>query len=287
MDDTCFVCDSKEHMIHKINKDITMSQCTKCRAMWQIPLLHEEAYIDIYNEAYYRDIWGYSEKTDPFVGKSKYVMSKPFIDLIRRFKKEGRVLDIGAGLGYALSFMQKDGFDVYGIELSSFARGISEKRIGTGRMFASLDEIKKIIKEFDVIALFDSMEHIPDQKKLFEDIDGLLAPDGIVFVLMPDCSSWTKKLMGKRWIEFKKDHVLFYSKTSFRKQLEKRGFVVEHFSTPWKRVTIYYLISYLSVFRIPVVSSFLEGIKKLLPQFILDLPVAFPLGHMAVVFKRK
>jgi 2-polyprenyl-3-methyl-5-hydroxy-6-metoxy-1,4-benzoquinol methylase len=296
MDDTkCFVCSGNKQNLCKINKNLIMHQCLACGAMWQVPLLEAEDYKDIYDESYYRDIWGYSEKTDSFVARSKFVMSKPFIELIGRFKKSGRVLDVGAGLGYALSIMQCDeyGYDVYGVELSSFAREVCEKRIGKGKMFASLEEVKEQQKEstkekkFDVIAMFDSMEHIPDQEQLFKDIDALLAEKGIVFVMMPDCSSWTRKVMWKKWIEFKKDHVLFYSKDAFRTQLEKQGYVIEHFSTPWKRVTIYYLISYLSVFRIPFVSSFLEAIRGILPQFVLDLPVAFPLGHMAVVFRKR
>ncbi len=287
-ENTCFVCGTAlTKTIHA--KEVTMHCCSNCGAQWQWPLQEEKTYEHLYSDAYYKKIWGWSEATDTHVGKSKYFTSKKFIKLLHSYKKGGKVLDIGCGLGYLLSFLQQDnyGYDVYGLELSHFAKTISEKRIGKGKIFKTVEELKKKKLRFDAILFFDSMEHIPDQDKLFDDLDMLLAPFGKVFVIMPDASSFSAKVMGKHWIEYKKDHVLFYGKKALRIQLEKKGYTMLECYSSWKTVTLYYLIHYLSVFRIPVISSFFERLEKILPSFVLNISLSFPIGQMTCVFERR
>ena len=284
----CFVCGTlSKKTIHA--KESAMHECKFCGAMWQPELKQEDFYKHIYDENYYKKIWGYSKETDHLVSRSKWYVSKKFIRLLHQYKRGGTVLEVGCGLGYLLSLLQRDSFcyDVYGVEISPFAKKIAEERIGKGRIFQNLEDAKKKKLQFDSILLFDSMEHIPDQDKLLRDIDELLAPEGIVLVIMPSASSWTKKIMGKYWLEYKQDHVIFYSKKSLRQQLAKHGFKIDYLASTWKSVTLYYLISYLSVFRIPAVSYFLSLLKKMLPEFALNTPLSFPVGQMTVVFSKK
>ncbi len=288
MINSCFVCNTKKFETITA-KEATMHQCKNCGSMWQFDLKQEESYKAIYNEHYYKKIWGWRKETDHLVAQSKYHVSKKFIHLLQQYKQDGTVLEVGCGLGYLLSLLQRDAFcyDVYGIEISDFAKGISEQRIGEGRIFSSLADLKKKQLKFDALLLFDSMEHIPNQEQLFKDFDTLLADDGIVLVIMPDASSWIARIMGKYWIEYKKDHVLFYNKKSFSQQLEKKGYQLLLCQSTWKTVTLYYLISYLSVFRVSVVSSFLDNIGKLLPSLILNIPISLPIGQMVAVFQKK
>jgi SAM-dependent methyltransferase len=257
--------------------------------MWQKKTLQKKEDASLYNADYYKKIWGWSKETDHLVGQSKWYVSKKFIRLLHHYKKGGTVLEIGCGLGYFLSFLQKDAFcyDVYGIEVSPFAQQISEQRIGNGRIFSSFAGIKKKDISFDSIVFFDSLEHIADQENLFSDIDTMLSHDGIVLVIMPDCGSLIARFSGKHWLEYKEDHVLFYTKKSFALQLQQKGFRLLLCQSTWKTVTLYYLISYFSVFRIPLVSSCFAFIGKLLPSFILNIPISLPIGQMVAVFERK
>lgn len=287
MTNKCFVCNQSP--TKTICAETTMYSCSKCGAQWQWPLKQEKEYEDLYTEKYYKEIWGYSKGTDMQVGRSKKATTKSFIKLLHTYKRGGSVLDIGCGLGYLLLFLQQDnyGYDVYGVELSKFAQEISEERIGKGKIFTNVKQIKKKKMQFDVILLFDSMEHIPDQDKLLTDIEMLLAPDGNVFVIMPAADSLAAKIMGKYWIEYKKDHVLFYTKRALKQQLEKHHFRIKYIRSCWKTVTLAYLASYLSVFRIPIVSTFLGAIIKIMPEAIQNIPLSFPIGQIMVVFERK
>lgn len=283
----CFVCGNPASAMI-FSKESTMFSCCSCGAQWQDPssLVSSET---LYSADYYKNIWGYSPEKDALVGSSKYATSKKMIRLLHQYCKGGTVLDVGCGLGYLLSFLQQDSFayDAYGVELSSFGKDISEKRIGKGRIFSCFEEVKKKKILFDAILFFDSMEHIPNQDQLFADISSLLKPQGVVVVIMPDSSSWISRLMGKHWLEYKKDHVLFYSKKALRLQLENKGFQLLFLSSTWKTVTFYYLIHYLSVFRVPFVSSVLVSLEKILPEPLLNIPLSLPIGQMIAVFERR
>lgn len=287
----CFVCYSltSERIIAK---ESTMFVCTTCGAQWQdsSSLVSPET---LYSENYYKKIWGYSSETDALVGRSKHATSQKMIAFLHQYCKGGTVLDVGCGLGYLLSFLQQDSFayDAYGVELSSFGKDISEKRIGKGKIFSSLADVKEHAKKknlhFDAILFFDSMEHIPHQQRLFQDIHQLLKPNGVALAIMPDPSSWISQVMGRHWIEYKKDHVLFYSKKALQLQLEQKEFQLLFLSSTWKTVTLYYLIHYLSVFRIPVVSSVLVSLERYLPFWMLNLSLSLPIGQMIAVFSPK
>lgn len=286
-ENACFVCNEIPKKTISA-KEVNIHYCKRCKSQWQWPLKEEKEYEKFYTEKYYREIWGWDEKKDAQVGRSKAATTKNFIQQLHKYKKGGKVLDIGCGLGYLLSFLQQDnyGYDVYGLELSSFARKISEERVGKGRIFESIELIKKKEIKFDAILLFDSMEHIPDQKKLLADINDILAPEGKVFVIMPTADSYAAKIMGKYWIEYKKDHIIFYTKKSLREQLEKHKFKIKYMGSCWKTVTLGYLASYLSVFRIPIVSLLLTKIISVNLEFVQNIPVSLPIGQMMIVFEK-
>lgn len=288
MAESCFVCGDSYSSL-KNTTPIPMYHCNTCGSMWQQKMPHQKTDDELYSADYYKKIWGYSKETDHLVAKSKWLVSQKFITLLHQYKKGGSVLEIGCGLGYFLSFLQKDSFcyDVHGLEISSFAQQISEDRVGKGRIFSSFQDIKKKNMLFDCLVFFDSMEHIADQNQLFEDIRIVLHEDGIVLVIMPDASSFVARLFGRHWLEYKEDHVLFYTKKSFAQQLDQKGYKLLLCRSTWKTVTLYYLISYLSVFRISLVSSCFEFLKKLLPEFFLNIPLSLPIGQMVAVFERK
>lgn len=288
MVELCFVC-GDANIILRNTKPIPMYGCKTCGSMWQQKVPHQKTADELYSADYYKKIWGYNKETDHLVAKSKWAVSKKFITLLHQYKKGGSVLEVGCGLGYFLSFLQRDSFcyDVYGVEISSFAQQISEERVGKGRIFSSFHDIKKKNMRFDCIVFFDSMEHIADQDQLFDDISTVLHEAGIVLVIMPDASSWVARLFGRHWLEYKEDHVLFYTKKSFALQLQQKGYRLLLSQSTWKTVTLYYFISYLSVFRIPFVSSFLELVEKILPSFILNIPLSLPIGQMVAVFEKK
>src|SRR2546426_1917527 len=79
----------------------------------------------------------------------------------RRSGRRGKLLDVGCALGDFLLEAKAAGWDVEGVEISAFAAQRARERglrVSTGR----LEELDLPAASFDVITLYDSVEHLTD-----------------------------------------------------------------------------------------------------------------------------
>ncbi|MSW83697.1 MAG: methyltransferase domain-containing protein [Actinobacteria bacterium] len=103
-----------------------------------------------------------------------------------RERAPGRILDIGCGSGVMSSFLTRFG-DVTGIDFSAPAIAIASRMIPTGSFrVATVDEIDPAWP-FDVVTLFDVIEHIPqdDRSGFLARAFDLVAPGGLAFLSSP------------------------------------------------------------------------------------------------------
>lgn len=99
---------------------------------------------------------------------------------------QGKVLlDIGCGWGHALEFFRKQGLECYGIEPCEPAVEYCRKR-GLNVLLGDLDEAKFHEKSFDIVTLFNVLEHLPDPVLALRKIFEILRPGGILVVDVPN-----------------------------------------------------------------------------------------------------
>lgn len=102
--------------------------------------------------------------------------------------KEGTLLDIGAGTGYFLAFMQAKGWRVTGTDQSEEARNFAAGRwdiplLPAEELFALPEH------SFDVITLWHVMEHLPDLDLHWKTISRLLNDAGTLVIALPNADS--------------------------------------------------------------------------------------------------
>lgn len=149
-----------------------------------------------YTEKYYQEAKGsyelqYSQSELSFFEaklEQKYAVLEKYVH------KKGKMLDVGCGEGYALSFFRKKGWTVTGFDFSS--AGIKSKNsdcldaLCTGDVFELLDNEIKSGRRYDVIWLQNVLEHVIDPISLLYSIKSLLLDDGIAVITVPnDCSN--------------------------------------------------------------------------------------------------
>jgi 2-polyprenyl-3-methyl-5-hydroxy-6-metoxy-1,4-benzoquinol methylase len=76
------------------------------------------------------------------------------------------VLDIGCGYGTHLALAADRGWKCFGVEVSSHARTVANERHGA-KHFVVEDIAHLIPHEFDLVVLFDVLEHLKDPYELF------------------------------------------------------------------------------------------------------------------------
>ncbi len=150
--------------------------------------------------------------------------------------KSGNLLDVGAGLGYFVRFaLGYPGWNVLGYEISAPAVDYAITNLGLkGRMaVGAVEESGFAAEYFDLITLWDVLEHIPNPDLLLAYFYRILKPDGILFIATPHATvqvakaSVKARLVGMRegthYLEAK-DHVNLYTPKSLRLVLSRSNF---------------------------------------------------------------
>jgi 2-polyprenyl-3-methyl-5-hydroxy-6-metoxy-1,4-benzoquinol methylase len=129
-------------------------------------------------------------------------------------------LEIGAGYGYLLYLLKKEGAkEILGLEPGK------EGTIGSKKykipFVQDFFPSKLLIKKFDYIFSYAVLEHIENPLFILKEIFKNLNNDGMVFLAVPDCE---KKMMIGDISIISHQHLNYFTENSLRKLMEKAGF---------------------------------------------------------------
>jgi len=135
--------------------------------------------------------------------------------------KDARILELGAGTGHNLSMLSRFG-TVEASELDSVARKLASERLGREVKEAALPDLSMFPADsYDLIALLDVLEHVPDDKGSLAAIRGRLKPGGALLLTVP----------ANRWMWSAHDvahhHHRRYRKSEIEKLALDAGFRIE------------------------------------------------------------
>jgi SAM-dependent methyltransferase len=136
-----------------------------------------------------------------------------------------KILELGSGTGGNLSMLQRFG-QVTAVEKNALARALSVRNawgmveVKAGFLPDGLPELGK----FDVICLFDVLEHIAEDEAALVAVRNLLAPGGSVLMTVPAFA----KLWGLH--DERMHHHRRYERAELAAKLQQAGFVVTRLS---------------------------------------------------------
>ena len=107
-----------------------------------------------------------------------------------------KYLDIGCSTGFVVEAAKNIGWDAIGIDLNPSAINFGKDR-GLNLKNKSLDEISFDKESFDVISLFDVLEHLPNPTEIISQALGYLKRGGLLFIYVPNWDSASRILLGK------------------------------------------------------------------------------------------
>lgn len=111
---------------------------------------------------------------------------------------QGRLLDIGCGVGDFLLYLQKMGWEIQGVEPSEDAKRIAESRLGFLPKSPS-DSTSFPDESFDVITLWHVLEHVDDLHFQTSEILRLLRPGGRLVIALPNFQSFDCQYFKDKW----------------------------------------------------------------------------------------
>jgi 2-polyprenyl-3-methyl-5-hydroxy-6-metoxy-1,4-benzoquinol methylase len=179
----CPLCGNGESLrFATINEWLTIEYCESCDFGYSSHFPHFVE--DVYDSEQYLDASIKAYDATREYRKQRFGGER--VKIIQRFHQEGRLLDVGCGTGWCLEAAREAGFEVVGQELSPQLATFTSDSFGIPVHSCPLSEISET---FDVITMFDLIEHVPDPIELLEDCKKILNPGGIVLAFTPNLDS--------------------------------------------------------------------------------------------------
>jgi len=150
----------------------------------------------------------------------------------------GHWLDVGCATGDFLVAARGTVAETIGVELSGYAAGRARERglqVVTGD-FAGVD---LPAAAFDVISMWDYIEHVPDPRVSIDRALALLRPGGYLVISTGDAASLTARAMGRFWhLMIPPKHLYFFTPETLIRLLQSSGFQMVRLDRPGKRVPL-------------------------------------------------
>ena len=113
------------------------------------------------------------------------------LDRIFKYKNKGNALDIGCAYGLFLKSLPES-FQKYGADISKHAVKKSKEVNPEGNfVVADIGKTRPFKgKKFDIVTLFDTIEHVTNVEQTLKNLQSLLKDDGYVFLMVPIASKF-------------------------------------------------------------------------------------------------
>lgn len=143
--------------------------------------------------------------------------------------KDIKILDVGCSSGAFLKSARRMQFKIEGVEPAPTAAATA-KSDGFTVYQSGLENPEIPRNYFNVLTVFEVIEHLPDPKQFLEQCKSLLMPGGLLLINTGNTDSWTQNALGSTWeyydIEKHGGHISFFNPYSIRLLAEAVGFKV-------------------------------------------------------------
>jgi SAM-dependent methyltransferase len=171
--------------------------------------------------------------------------ARAVLERVERHVGRGRLVDLGCWVGFLPAEARDRGWQVMGVEPSTFASAYARERLGLDVRTGDLLREPLPPGAFDAVVLGDVIEHLPDPSAALQRVADLLAAGGVVALMLPDAGSRLARAMGRRWWSVLPTHVQYFTRSSLRVLLERNGFAVRHVGTSPKAFSVRYYLGRL------------------------------------------
>ncbi len=158
------------------------------------------------------------------IRESRLSATESQLGLVKRYKNGTRLLDIGCGEGFFLSNASRAGYITKGIELSQDAAAYARREFGLDVEAKPFEELCFPEDYFDVITLWQVLEHVPYPCMILEEVHRILKPGGLLAMSTPDIGGIPARIFGRRWWNIRRLHINQFTTKTIMSILKNIGF---------------------------------------------------------------
>lgn len=215
-------------------------QCRRCDLEFLNPHPSPEAMVESYSSTARMRVANekLSQYYENFEGSETERFYKHCLDVIGRIKRSGRLLDIGCGRGQFLKIARDFGWAVMGLEPGREHAEYASEKLGMETVNAAVDKAMFDEGYFDIITLWDIIEHLNNPKATLRRISHWLKPDGLLLIATPNHASLLDFLVCNiyggtggfvKWplhYFYVAEHILYFTPKTLRDLMWRSGFQV-------------------------------------------------------------
>jgi 2-polyprenyl-3-methyl-5-hydroxy-6-metoxy-1,4-benzoquinol methylase len=207
--------------------------------------------------------------------------------VVKKVCKHGRLLDLGCARGTFLSEMKRYGnWDVAGVEPDHQAAKYARDELGLDVFHGELADANFANNQFDVVTMWDVLEHIHNPRQTLAEIRRILKLKGTLICGVPNLDSIDAKLFGRFWIGLDVPrHLYVYSQHTLSRMLKSEGLQPQKFFCFYGRYTAFALSLRLLLREFIHKKRVRDGLEKFLffPMWrSLFLPYFFSIDKMHI-----
>lgn len=205
------------------------------------------------------------------------------LDDVERHEPAGRLLDVGCHTGVFLDVARRRGWQTTGLEPSRWSVDRARGR-GHQVLHGTLETVQLPPAAFDVVTMWDVIEHLADPRVELRRAHALLRPGGLLAISTMNVDAWFPRLLGRRWPWYMQMHLYYFAPRTLSRLLADTGYEPVE-STAHKRIVrLSYLVSRLEAYCRPAARGLVWLVSRL-GQGDRLVPVDF--GDIFVTFARK
>lgn len=228
MIERCPLCGTLESKNKFIYGEFVYRQCPSCKTLY---VANEMALLDLaknYSGSYYeadgskdKGRKGYPSYMDAQKSLSDSFRQK--LRIVREQVASGDLLDVGAAYG---TFMRlaSEYYACIGLELSDYAARKAREEFHVDVRVGTIEDAPFPDAQFDVIVMWDIIEHLQNPVVALKEVYRLLRPGGFCFISTDDVNNWLVRWLGTKWWGIAPPlHLCHFSKRGMATAFERAG----------------------------------------------------------------
>jgi 2-polyprenyl-6-hydroxyphenyl methylase/3-demethylubiquinone-9 3-methyltransferase len=225
-----------------MHHDFTFVRCISCQCVFMNPGPTELHVSDLYANSQIYKFWAeymYPQSRESRLATLHKIRVEWLIEAIDNFaesKEIYRILEVGAGTGdtlFSLNSLNRSDIETFAVEWNpDMKQSLATNQIHF--LGKTIDEINPEDQKFDLIVLFEVIEHMLNPMVFLESAKKLLNPNGLLMFTTPNSQSLEVQWMKERTSTIDIEHITLLSPASVTHLAMRNSFRVKEIKTDGK-----------------------------------------------------
>jgi len=224
MGTACILCNNRAFTKKFSKGPWDIVECDHCGLKFVDPLPTEEVIEEFYNKHKQPT----QERIEIYLKTraSRDRRDQRKLKLLEKIQKnKGQLLDIGCGMGLFVKNAADHGWKAQGVDLDREMIDFGKKTFGANLSCSMLSELPE--GHFDVITMFNLIDHLQTPVSFLKEVERILKPNGIIYTNLHDAGGWKARKYQADWSAYCPPmHLYYYTPLNLELLVNKSGLKV-------------------------------------------------------------